>query len=110
MILKFDCVNNEKYNTVSINIIESGTIFPEEVKNHCKILKIDKTKYGYRKAVVQFIQPDLRSIMELWETKINEYLKEEGIEPVKILYGNKIYPKTLLYKPTDANIIKIKSV
>ena len=110
MILKFDRVNNEKYNTISINIIESGTIFPEEVKKNCKILKIDKTKYGYRKAVVQLIHSSLRSMMELWETKINEYLKGEGIEPVKILYGNKIYPKTFLNNPTNANIIKIKSV
>ena len=110
IILKFDRVYNEKYNTISINIIGSGTVFPEEVKKNCKILKIDETKYGYRKAVVQLIHSGLRSMMELWETKINEYLKGEFIEPIKILYGNKIYPKTLLYNPTDANIIKIKSV
>ena len=110
IILKFDRVNNEKYNTISINIIESGIVFPEEVNKNCKILKIGETKYGYRKAVVQLINSGLRSMMELWETKINEYLKGEFIEPIKILYGNKIYPKTLLYNPTDANIIKIKSV
>ena len=48
--------------------------------------------------------------MEIWETKINEYLKGEGILPIKILYGNKIYPKTILYNPSEASIIKIKSV
>ena len=31
--------------------------------------------------------------MESWETQINKNLKGQGIPPIKILYGNKIYPK-----------------
>ena len=105
-ILKFDRVYYEKYNTSRINI-ENGNLV---LKEHCKVLKIDETKYGYRKAVVQLDQPDLYNLMKLWETQINGYLKGEGIPPITIVYGNKIYPKTIIHNPTNASIIKIKSV
>ena len=52
VMLKFDRVYYEKYNTSNINIIENRILAPKEVKEHCEILTIDKTKYGYRKAVV----------------------------------------------------------
>ena len=102
-ILKFDRVYYEKYNTSRINI-ENGILV---LKEHCEILKIDKTKYGYQKAVVQLGQPDLCYLMKVWETQINDYLKSEGIPPIKIVYRNKIYPKTIIHNPTDASIIKI---
>ena len=105
-ILKFDRVYYEKYNTSRINI-ENGILV---LKENCKALKIDKTKYGYQKAVLQLDQPDLCNLMKLWETQINGYLKGEGIPPITILYGNKIYPKTIIHNPTDASIIKIKNV
>ena len=105
-VLKFDRVYYEKYNTSRINI-ENGILV---IKEHCKVLKIDKTKYGYQKAVLQLDQPDLYNLMKLWETQINGYLKGEGIPPMTIVYGNKIYPKTIKHNPTDASIIKIKSV
>ena len=108
VILKFDRVNYEKHRTCRNTIIESGTLL--EVKERCKILKIDVTKYGYRKAVVELVHSGLRIMMEIWETKINEYLKGEGIPPIKILYDNKIYLKTVIRNPTDASTIKIKSV
>ena len=34
--------------------------------------------------------------------------KGEGIPPINILYGNKIYPKTIIHNPTDASIIRLK--
>ena len=105
-ILKFDRVYYEKYNTSRINI-ENGILV---VKEHCEVLKIDKTKYGYQKAVVQLDQSDLCNLMKLWETQINVYLKGEGIPPITILYDNKIYPKTMIHNPTDSSIIKIKRV
>ena len=105
-ILKFDRVNYEKYNTSRINI-ENGILV---LKEHCKILKIDKTKYDYQKAVIQLEQPDLYNLVKLWETQINGYLKGEGIPPVTILYGNKNYPKTYLDNPSNASVIKIKGV
>ena len=100
----------KKYNTSRINIIENGILVPNEVKEYCKVLKIDGTKYGYRKAVVQLDQSDLCNLMKVCETQINEYLKGEGIPPITTVYGNKIYPKTIIHNPTDASIIKIKGV
>ena len=105
-ILKFDRVYYEKYNTIRVNI-ENGNLVLNE---HCKVLKIDKTKYDYKKAVVQLDQPDLCNLMKLWEKQINGYLKGEGIPPITIVYGNKIYPKTIIHIPTDMSIIKIKGL
>ena len=105
-ILKFDRVNYEKYNTSRINI-ENGILF---LKEHCGVLKIDKKKYGYQKAIVQLAKPDLCNLMKDWKAQINEYLKGEGIPPITILYGNKIYPKTIIHNSNDASFIIIKSV
>ena len=106
--LKFNRVNNEKYNTVSINIEHAFLT----LKENCEILKIEKTKWHYRKTVIQLNQPDLCETIKLWETQINDYLKGEGISPITILYGNKIYPKTLLYvaKKGKVNYIKFKGI
>ena len=105
-ILKFDPEYYEKYNTSRIDI-ENGILI---INEHCKVLKIDKTKYSYQKAVLQLDQPDLCNLMTLWEKQINGYLKGEGIPPITIVYGNKIYPKTIIHTSTGASIIKIKSV
>ena len=50
-ILKFDRIYYEKYNTSRINI-ENGNLV---LKEHCKVLKIDKTKYGYQKLFYSWI-------------------------------------------------------
>ena len=106
--LKFNRVNNVKYNTVSINMEHAFLTLKEDYE----VIKIEKTKWNFRKAVIQLNQPDLCEQVKLWETQVNEYLKGEGIEPVKILYNNKIYPKTLLYNTTKkkVNYIKLKGV
>ena len=49
--LKFNRVYYEKYNNSKINI-GNGILV---LKEHYEILKIDKTKYVYRKAIVQFV-------------------------------------------------------
>ena len=105
-ILKFDCEYHGKYNTKRISI-ENGVL---NLNEHCKVLNIDKTKYDYKKAVVQLGQADLCNLMKLWEKQLNGYLEGEGIPPITIVYGNKIYPKTIIHKPTKKSIIKIKSV
>ena len=105
--LKFSRINNDKYNTVSINIENAFLTLRD-----CEILKIEKTKYHYRKTVIQLNQTDLYETIKLWETQINDYLKGEGIGSITILYNKKIYPKTLLYviKKGKVNYIKLKSI
>ena len=105
--LKFNRINNDKYNTVSINIEHAFLTLRD-----CEILKIEKTKWHYRKTVIQLNQPDLYETIKLWETQINDYLKGEGISPITILYNKKIYPKTLLYviKKGKVNYIKLKGI
>ena len=103
-LLKFNRVNNEKYNTKSINIEHAFLTLQENYE----VLKIEKTKWNYRKTVVQLNQPDLCDLIKLWETEVNVYLKAEGIEPVNILYGNKIYPKTTLFNTKNTRIYYIK--
>ena len=106
--LKFNSVYNDKYNTVSINIEHAFLT----LKENCEILKIEKTKWHYRKTVIQLKQPDLCETIKLWETQINDYLKGEGIGSITILYNKKIYPKTLLYviKKGKVNYIKLKGI
>ena len=89
--LKFTRVNNEEYNTVSINI-ENAFI---EIKNkdYC-IFDKQKTKFGYIKVNLALLNDDIIKKLETWETEINEYLKNEmGTGPVKIVYANKLYTK-----------------
>ena len=105
--LKFSRINNDKYNTISINIENAFLTLRD-----CEIFKIEKTKYHYRKTVIQLNQPDLYEKIKLWETQINDYLKSEGIGLITILYNKKIYPKTLLYviKKGKVNYIKLKGI
>ena len=108
--LKFTRVNNEEYNTVSINI-ENAII--EIVEEDYQIMDRSKTKFGYIKANIQIINDDLINKLKSWETEINEYLKNEvGTGSVTILYGNRIYPKVsgLIGQEKEEHHIKIKSV
>ena len=104
--IKFERKDNVKYNTISIEFASLT------LKEGYIIHKIEKTKWNYRKTIIQLDSLKLRERVENLEKQINEYLKNEGIESVKILYGNKIYPKTLLYvvKKNNNNYIKVKGV
>ena len=108
--LKFTRVNNEEYNTVSINI-ENAII--EIKKEDYQIENIEKTKFRYNKANIRILNDDLINKLKSWETEINEYLKNEvGTGAVTILYGNRIYPKvsTLIGQEKEERHIKIESV
>ena len=89
--LKFTRVNNEEYNTVSINI-ENAFI---EIKNKdYYTFDKQKTKFGYIKVNLGLLNDDIIKKLKTWETEINEYLKNEmGTGPVKIVYNNKLYTK-----------------
>ena len=89
--LKFTRVNNEQYNTVSINI-ENAII--EINKEDYYIFDKQKTKFGYQKVNLKLDNDDIKDKLKTWETEINEYLKNEvGTNPIKIVYGNKLYTK-----------------
>ena len=108
--LKFIRTNNEKYNTTSINIENA---FIEIAKDDYNISSMRKTKFGYVKANIQIFNDELKNKLKLWETEINEYLKNKvGTRPVTILYDNMIYPKVscLIGQEKEERYIKIKSV
>ena len=108
--LKFTRVNNEEYNTVSINI-ENAIM--EIVEDDYYIFDTHQTKFGYRKANLKIDNEDIREKLKSWETEINEYLKNEvGTGAVTILYGNRIYPKvsSMLGQKDEKHHINIKSI
>ena len=108
--LKFTRVNNEEYNTVSINI-ENAIM--EIVEDDYYIFDTHRTKFGYRKANLKINNEDLIDKLKSWETEINEYLKiEVGTEAVTILYSNRIYPKvsSMLGQKEEKHHINIKSI
>ena len=89
--LKFTRVNNEQYNTVSINI-ENAIIEIKEDEHY--VLNDENSKFGYRKVDLRIYNNDIKEKLKSWEEEINEHLKNEvGTGPIKILYGNKIYTK-----------------
>ena len=89
--LKFTRVNNEQYNTVSINI-ENAII--EIKKDEHYVFNNENSKFGYRKVDLTIDNDDIKKKLKSWETEINEYLKNEvGTGPIKIVYGYKIYTK-----------------
>ena len=108
--LKFTRVNNEEYNTVSINIENA---FIEIKEEDYQIEDIIKTKFRYHKANIRILNDDLINKLKLWEIQINDYLKcEVGTGAVTILYGNRIYPKVsgLIGQEKEERHIKIRSV
>ena len=108
--LKFTRVNNEKYNTTTINIENA---FIEIAKDDYNILNRAKTKFGYVTANIQIFNVELKNKLKSWETEINEYLKNKvGTRPVSIIYSNSIYPKVscLIGQEKEERYIKIKSV
>ena len=108
--LKFSRVNNEQYNTVSINI--ENALIPVKNEDY-NTINTEKTKFGYIKSTIKIINEDLINKLKTWETEINEYLKNEvGTKPITILYGGWIYPKlsSLIGQEKNEQHIKIKSV
>ena len=104
--LKFIRIYFEKHNTSKIKI-KNGNL---DINEDCDTVKIDKTDYDYRKAVVELDNQDLYDLMSGWEDRINKYLEDQGLSPITILYENKIYPRTYLDNPSNTSVIKIKGV
>ena len=107
--LNFTGEDNEEHNTASINIENALIATKTEDYN---IINIEKTKFGYKKATIEINNKDLKEKLKLWEKQINDYLKSEGIEPITILYGKKIYTKLsfMLGQKQKVHHIKISGI
>ena len=108
--LKFNRVNNEKYNTISVNI--ENAIIDIKFEDYYTI-KTQKTKFGYIKSEIIITNNEIKNKLKIWEEQINEYLKNEvGTEAITILYGNRVYPKlsALIGQNRREQHISIKSV
>ena len=108
--LKFNRVNNEKYNTISVNI-ENAIINIKQEDYYT--IKTQKTKFGYIKSEIIITNDEIKNKLKIWEEQINEYLKNEiGTEAITILYGNKVYPKlsALIGQNRREQHISIRSV
>ena len=89
--LKFNRVDNEQYNTISVNI-ENAIIDIKQGDYYT--LQTQKTKFGYIKSTIKIINNEIKNKLKIWEEQINEYLKNEiGTGAITILYGDKAYPK-----------------
>ena len=108
--LKFNRVNNKKYNTISVNI--ENAIIDIKQEDYYTI-KTQKTKFGYIKSEIIITNDEIKNKLKIWEEQINEYLKNEiGTEAITILYGNKVYPKlsALIGQNRREQHINIRSV
>ena len=108
--LKFNRVNNEKYNTVSVNIENTIIDIKQEDYN---TIKTQKTKFGYIKSEIVIKNNEIKNKLKIWEEQINEYLKNEvGTGPITILYGDRVYPKlsALIGQNRREQHISIRSV
>ena len=89
--LKFNRVDNEQYNTISVNI--ENAIIDIKFEDYYT-LKTQKTKFGYIKSTIKIINDEIKNKLKIWEEQINEYLKNEiETELITILYSDKVYPK-----------------
>ena len=108
--LKFSRVDNEKYNTISVNI-ENAIIDIKQEDYYT--LKTQPTKFGYIKSTIVITNNEIKDKLKIWEEQINEYLKNEiGTGPITILYGNRAYPKlsALIGQNRREQHISIRSV
>ena len=108
--LKFNHVNNEKYNTISVNI--ENAIIDIKQEDYYTI-KTQKTKFGYIKSEIIITNNEIKNKLKICEEQINEYLKNEiGTEAITILYGNRVYPKlrALIGQNRREQHISIRSV
>ena len=108
--LKFNRVNNEQYNTISVNI--ENAIIDIKFEDYYT-LQTQKTKFGYIKSTIKIINDEIKNKLKIWEEQINEYLKNEiGTEAITILYGDRVYPKllALIGQNREEQHIDIRSV
>ena len=94
-----------KYGTSSIRIKNAVC----SLKN-CEILDVVNTEYDYERVVVKLSEKNIIKMKEL-EGEVNDYLTDQGLDPIKLVYGNKIYTKKKVSTPKrQLDYIKLKGV
>ena len=81
---------NDKYRTTSIEIEKAHISIEEED------FEIKETKIKYNKLVgtIKIKNQDIIDKLKTWETKINDYLENEGWNgKITVVYDKTIYPK-----------------
>ena len=101
---------NDKYRTTNIEIEKEFTSINEDD------FEIIETKIKYNKltGTLKIKNQDIIEKLKSWETKINDYLENNGGGKITILYGNKIYPKikftSVLDWEKDSYLLKAASI
>ena len=94
-----------KYGTASIRIKNA-----EYRLKDCEILEVEDTKYGYQKAVVKLTEKKVIKMKEV-EEEVNDFLVNQGLNKIKLVYGNKIYAKKKISTPKHhLDYIKLRGV
>ena len=99
--LEFHRIVYEKYGT-SIIIVKGASLKLEK----CEILQREETKYGYQKAVLK-LSPEKVIKMKKIEKEVNEHLEKEGLPHIKLVYGNRVYPKINIDDPKTVKLISV---
>ena len=99
--LEFHRIVYEKYGT-SIIIVEGASLKLEK----CEILQKEETEYDYQKAVLK-LSPEKVIKMTKIEKEVNKHLEKEGLPHIKLVYGNRVYPKINIDGPKTVRLISV---
>ena len=96
--LEFHRIVYEKHDT-SIFIVEGASLKLER----CEILQKEETEYDYQKAVLK-LSPEKVIEMTKIEKEVNKHLKRAGLPHIKLVYGNRVYPKINIDDPKTVSV------
>ena len=100
--LEFHRIEYKKFNTCTIVIAGGASL----ILGNCDILQEDKTDYGYQKAVLKLPSEKAIKMIKI-EEEVNKHLEKEGLSHIKLVYGNRVYPKIKIDSP---KILLLKGV
>ena len=100
--LEFHRIVYEKYGS-SIIIVEGEFM---KLEKKCEILQKEETEYDYQKAVLK-LSPEKVIKMTKIEKEVNKHLEKEGLPHIKLVYGNKVYPKINIDDPKTVRLTSV---
>ena len=72
----------------------------------CEILQKEETKYGYQKADLKLFPEKVIKMTKI-EEEVNEHLEKEVLSHIKLVYGNRVYPKIDIDDPKTVSLISV---